>query len=122
MVTAVKDNLVEEIRTHGPKPAGPCAMVIFGITGDLSKRLLLPALYNLATHGLLNEHFSLAGLPFRTSAREQLREKLSSGLKEVCGSDCNLETMHRLISGLRYFLQISRPRPDGRSCIRCLTR
>ena len=82
MVTAVKDNLVEEIRTHGPKPAGPCAMVIFGITGDLSKRLLLPALYNLATHGLLNEHFSLAGLPFRTSASRKAIERPQGGLWE----------------------------------------
>jgi len=49
MASATTDNtLVREIQVHGPKPAGPCAMVIFGITGDLLKRLLLPAVYNLA--------------------------------------------------------------------------
>ena len=36
-----------------PKPTGPCAMVIFGAGGDLTKRLLVPALYNLANTGLL---------------------------------------------------------------------
>ena len=32
------------------KPADPCAMVIFGATGDLTKRLVVPALYNLVAH------------------------------------------------------------------------
>ena len=91
MVTAVKDNLVEEIRTHGPKPAGPCAMVIFGITGDLSKRLLLPALYNLATHGLLNEHFSLAGLPFRTSARNSFAKSYRAASRRFVGATAILK-------------------------------
>jgi glucose-6-phosphate 1-dehydrogenase len=45
--------IVREIRTRILKPPGPSAMVIFGVTGDLSKRLLLPALYNLASQGLL---------------------------------------------------------------------
>ena len=35
------------------KPAPPCIMVIFGATGDLTKRKLFPALYNLARAGLL---------------------------------------------------------------------
>ncbi len=37
-------------------------MVIFGAGGDLTKRLLVPALYNLATTGLLPEHFELIGV------------------------------------------------------------
>ncbi|MGO1666576.1 hypothetical protein, partial [Flaviflexus sp.] len=36
-----------------PKIAGPCSLVLFGITGDLSDRKILPALYDLASHGLL---------------------------------------------------------------------
>ncbi|HQT80357.1 MAG TPA: glucose-6-phosphate dehydrogenase, partial [Rhodopila sp.] len=43
-------------------PPGPCAMVIFGAGGDLTKRLLVPALYNLTTTGLLPEHFELIGV------------------------------------------------------------
>src|ERR1700728_3762145 len=43
-------------------PAGPCTMVIFGGGGDLTKRLLVPALYNLSHTGLLPEHFAIVGV------------------------------------------------------------
>ncbi len=38
-----------------PEPAGPCTLVIFGVNGDLAKRLLFPALCNLVQEGLLPE-------------------------------------------------------------------
>ncbi|MBN8928981.1 MAG: glucose-6-phosphate dehydrogenase [Rhodospirillales bacterium] len=44
------------------KPPGPCAMVIFGAGGDLTKRLLVPALYNLSHTGLLPEKLALVGV------------------------------------------------------------
>ena len=44
------------------KPGGPCAMVIFGAGGDLTKRLVVPALYNLATSKLLPKNFALIGV------------------------------------------------------------
>jgi glucose-6-phosphate 1-dehydrogenase len=47
---------------HKPKPAEPCAMVIFGASGDLTKRLLVPALYNLARTKVLPENFALIGV------------------------------------------------------------
>ena len=40
----------------------PCVLVIFGASGDLTKRLLMPALYNLACDGLLPEQFALVGV------------------------------------------------------------
>ena len=42
-------------------PVHPTALVIFGATGDLARRKLLPALYNLAHEGALPERFSLVG-------------------------------------------------------------
>src|SRR5438132_6960496 len=45
-----------------PPPADPCIMVIFGASGDLTKRLLVPALFNLACDGLLSEHFAVTGM------------------------------------------------------------
>ncbi|HEX6453667.1 MAG TPA: glucose-6-phosphate dehydrogenase, partial [Trebonia sp.] len=36
-----------------PRVAGPCVMVMFGVTGDLARKKLLPALYDLANRGLL---------------------------------------------------------------------
>ena len=44
-----------------PRPGDPCILVIFGAAGDLTKRLLLPALYNLRRARLLPEQFALIG-------------------------------------------------------------
>ena len=52
------------------KPADPCAMVIFGATGDLTKRLLIPALYNLLRAKVLPEKFALIGVA-RTAGRRR---------------------------------------------------
>jgi glucose-6-phosphate 1-dehydrogenase len=42
-------------------PTEPCIMLLFGASGDLTKRLLVPALYNLACDGLLSDNFALIG-------------------------------------------------------------
>ena len=44
------------------RAAGPCAIVIFGAAGDLTKRKLLPALYNLKVHGLLPHELAIIGV------------------------------------------------------------
>jgi glucose-6-phosphate 1-dehydrogenase len=49
-------------KASGAKPAGPCSMVIFGAGGDLTKRLVVPALYNLASADLLPEQFAITGV------------------------------------------------------------
>ncbi|MGF6964294.1 glucose-6-phosphate 1-dehydrogenase [Paraburkholderia sp. WC7.3g] len=46
----------------GKKPAPPCTLVIFGAGGDLTKRLLMPALYNLAVDGLLDDSMKIIGV------------------------------------------------------------
>ena len=46
----------------GAKAAPPCALVIFGAAGDMTKRLLLPALYNLRRSKLLPEDFAIIGV------------------------------------------------------------
>jgi glucose-6-phosphate 1-dehydrogenase len=59
----------------GPKasPAGSCILVIFGATGDLTKRLLMPALYNLRHAGLLPEGFAIVGAARGPSDNESFR-------------------------------------------------
>ena len=54
------------------KPADPCAMVIFGAGGDLTKRLVVPALYNLARTKVLPENFALIGVAHGERTTEQL--------------------------------------------------
>ena len=56
----------------------PCAMVLFGITGDLAHRKLMPALYNLAREGLLPEHFALVGFSSTHAGVAELRAALKA--------------------------------------------
>ena len=56
------------------KPADPCALVIFGATGDLTKRLVVPALYNLSRSKVLPEQFALIGVARSDGTAESWRE------------------------------------------------
>jgi glucose-6-phosphate 1-dehydrogenase len=71
------------------EPAPPCAMVIFGAGGDLTKRLLMPALYNLAVAGLLNEKFALHGVDLAqgddASFRKAQHETMDSFVRDRGG-------------------------------------
>ena len=56
------------------KTAEPCVMVIFGATGDLTKRKLFPALYNLARAKFLPENFAIVGVGRTEMSDEALSE------------------------------------------------
>ena len=68
------------------KPADPCAMVIFGATGDLTKRLVIPALYNLSRTKMLPEHFVLIGVARAQGTAESWRDRLYDTLKSFVGN------------------------------------
>ena len=68
------------------KPADPCAMVIFGATGDLTKRLVIPALYNLSRTKVLPEHFALIGVARAEGTSESWRDQLYDTLKSFVGN------------------------------------
>jgi len=57
-------------------------MVIFGVTGDLTRRKLLPALYNLASQGLLSREFAVVGIGRTPMTTEEARKKLSEEFKK----------------------------------------
>jgi glucose-6-phosphate 1-dehydrogenase len=57
--------------------AGPCILVIFGASGDLTKRLLMPALYNLACDGLLPRQFAIVGTAMDELSTEAFRERMT---------------------------------------------
>ncbi len=65
-----------ESRNENPM-SEPCIMVIFGASGDLAKRLLVPALYNLACDGLLPDNFVVLGTATRPLTTEVFRENMS---------------------------------------------
>jgi glucose-6-phosphate 1-dehydrogenase len=66
-----------------PQPAGPCAFVIFGASGDLTKRLLVPALFHLKRANLLPEHFALVGVARTPESDQQFRDRLGKSLREL---------------------------------------
>ena len=63
-------------------PSAPCTLVVFGASGDLTKRLLVPALYNLACDGLLPEGFALLGVARDAMSTEAFRERQSRDIEE----------------------------------------
>lgn len=99
-----------------PRVAGPCALVIFGVTGDLARRKLIPAIYDLANRGLLPPGFALVGFArrewkdedfaqiahdavrkhSRTPFRESVWERLAEGMRFVHGSFDDDEAFARL--------------------------
>ena len=64
------------------RPGDPCVMVIFGAGGDLTRRKLIPALYNLAAGNLLSREFAVVGLAREQMSTEQFREKFTKDIKE----------------------------------------
>lgn len=82
--TTIVSNLCE-------MPPGPCAIVIFGAAGDLTKRKLLPALYNLRLNKLLPEHFAIIGLSRADKSSESFREELTLSTSEYAASRFNQE-------------------------------
>lgn len=64
------------------KTAAPCIMVIFGATGDLTGRKLLPALYNLSRDGMLPLHFACVGFARRDKSHEDFREEMHQAISQ----------------------------------------
>ncbi|MGH9592355.1 MAG: hypothetical protein ACRD5L_04635 [Bryobacteraceae bacterium] len=68
------------------RPADPCAMVIFGAGGDLTRRLVVPALYNLSRTKVLPEKFALIGVDLAAGTAESWRDHLYDMLKSFVGN------------------------------------
>jgi glucose-6-phosphate 1-dehydrogenase len=69
----------EGARAVGPPP---CVFVVFGATGDLARRKLVPALYNLAAFGQLPAHFATLGCARRDWSADEFRARMRGGVSE----------------------------------------
>src|SRR5580658_2977333 len=70
--------------TGAPQRGGkapPCTIVIFGATGDLTARLLMPAIYNLSRTGLLSDNFAIIGIGRSPETDESLRKDLTTDIQ-----------------------------------------
>ncbi len=99
--------------------AEPCALVIFGATGDLCKRLVIPALYNLSVTGKLPDAFSLIGVARASLSTEGWRQELHNSLKGFVGDATSTFSLNQIdqaawgrLAGAMSYLQGDALDPD----------
>ncbi|HEX4734326.1 MAG TPA: glucose-6-phosphate dehydrogenase [Thermoleophilaceae bacterium] len=83
-------------------PVQPTTLVIFGATGDLSKRKLLPAVYNLAHEGALPERFQLVGLSRSAIEDAAFHEMAAEAIREFSRRPPDEAVLERLLEDIRY--------------------
>jgi glucose-6-phosphate 1-dehydrogenase len=83
-------------------PVHPTSLVIFGATGDLAHRKLLPALYNLAHEGALPERFDLIGVGRRDQGHEDLREAAQASIERYSRRRPDPAVLGGLLDDIRY--------------------
>jgi glucose-6-phosphate 1-dehydrogenase len=86
----------------GGRPADSCVMVIFGASGDLTKRKLIPALYNLAQGGLLSKDFALVGFARNETTSDEFRDKINEGISQFATTTVDPNLWHWLSRRISY--------------------
>ncbi len=84
-----------------PRIAGPCALIIFGITGDLSRKKLMPAVYDLLNRGLLPPGFALVGLARREGTAD-FAAVMQEAVREHCRTPFRENVWAQLADGCRF--------------------
>ena len=79
-----------------------CTLVIFGATGDLTHRKLIPALYNLAAEGALPPAISIVGFARREKSTEQFRSELETATRKFSRTPLNDELWANFASSISY--------------------
>ncbi|WP_333748813.1 glucose-6-phosphate dehydrogenase [Streptomyces sp. IBSBF 2394] len=85
-----------------PRIAGPSGLVIFGVTGDLSRKKLMPAVYDLANRGLLPPGFSLVGFARRDWEDQDFAEVVHDAVREHARTPFREEVWQQLSEGMRF--------------------
>ena len=85
-----------------PRIAGPSSLVIFGVTGDLARKKLMPAIYDLANRGLLPPSFALVGFARRDWSDEDFGAIVHDAVREHSRTGFREEVWERLAEGFRF--------------------
>jgi glucose-6-phosphate 1-dehydrogenase len=85
-----------------PRVAGPCVLVMFGVTGDLARKKLMPAVYDLANRGLLPPGFSFVGFARRDWADEDFAQVTYRAVKEYARTPFRDAVWDQLSEGVRF--------------------
>ncbi|HEY3014474.1 MAG TPA: glucose-6-phosphate dehydrogenase [Nocardioides sp.] len=85
-----------------PRIAGPCSLVLFGVTGDLSRKKLMPAIYDLANRGLLPPGFALVGFARRDWHDQDFAQVVHDSVKQHARTEFREEVWQQLAEGFRF--------------------
>ena len=80
----------------------PCALVVFGASGDLTRRKIFPALYSLACRRMLPEQFAVVGVARRDWTDDEFRERMEHAVREFGRDDFDEDVWEWLGSATRY--------------------
>src|SRR5690349_15169078 len=94
--------LREKCDKRMPRIARPCAVVIFGVTGDLARKKLMPAIYDLANRGLLPPSFALVGFARRDWQDEDFGKIVYDAVQQHARTPFRQEVWDRLAEGFRF--------------------
>ena len=85
-----------------PRVAGPCGLVLFGVTGDLARKKIMPAIYDLANRGLLPPGFALVGFARREWADQDFAQIVHDSVREHARTEFREDVWQQLASGIRF--------------------
>ena len=96
-------NPLRDARDHRlPRIAGPCSLVLFGVTGDLARKKVMPAIYDLANRGLLPPGFALVGFARRDWAEEDFAKVVHDAVREHARTEFREDVWKQLSEGFRF--------------------
>src|ERR1700720_1029895 len=96
-------NMTDTLHEQGQQ-ASPCVMVIFGASGDLTKRKLIPALCNLAKGRLLSPQFAVIGFSYDSITTEAFRAQLTRDVKEFATEPVDSKVWNWFLERIYYVL------------------
>jgi glucose-6-phosphate 1-dehydrogenase len=100
VATAQENPLLEGLQLR--RTPDPCAIVIFGASGDLTQKKLFPALYSLAYRRLLPEHFAVVGVARTEETDEAFKERMKEAVQDYGRDPFNESVWDALADGMRY--------------------
>ena len=100
VATTAENPLLEGLQLR--RTPDPCILVIFGASGDLTKRKLFPALYSLAFRRLLPEQFAVVGVARSEETDEEFKERMKEAVQEYARDEFRDDIWEPLAAGMRY--------------------
>ncbi|MGH9687542.1 MAG: glucose-6-phosphate dehydrogenase, partial [Candidatus Acidiferrales bacterium] len=88
-------------RVHATRP-DPCTMILFGAGGDLTKRKLMPAIYNLAASKLLPEDFAIVGVSIEPYSNDEFRNQMTKDIREYYSDGVDMSCWEGFVKRLYY--------------------